>query len=238
MSLPYDKYASGEYFENNPEWDQGDSPWKAKQVLDLLRDFPAPRHTVVEVGCGAGKILAELAERLPDASFDGFDIAPDAARFWSQYSSERIRFTGGDFLLGSQPPYDLLLLLDVIEHVADPLDFLNRLRPRAREFIFHIPLDLSAFSVARETPLLRVREQVGHIHYYTKNLALRLLDECGYEVVHWRYTGATFTAPGRGLGNRIMNIGRRAVRLLGRDFGVRLLGGETLLVLARSKPST
>jgi hypothetical protein len=52
---------------------------------------------------------------------------------------------------------EVLMMLDVIEHLADPHDFLSKLHGKAKYYVFHIPLDLSAVSVFRETPLLYVR---------------------------------------------------------------------------------
>ena len=132
---------------------------------------------------------------------------------------------------------DVVLLLDVLEHLGDPFSFLERLRPHSRYAVFHIPLDLSAISVLRESPLLHVRERVGHIHYYTRKLALAMLEECGYEIIEARYTGAALNAPRRSLKTRLAGLARKAVFAVNHDMGARLMGGETLLVLAAPKVS-
>jgi hypothetical protein len=82
-----------------------------------------------------------------------------------------------------------------------------------------------------------VRKKVGHLHYYTKSLALALLEDCGFEVLEWRYTGATFNVPRRAWKTRFASIARRLVYSIDKDLGVRLLGGETLAVLARPRPA-
>lgn len=146
-----------------------------------------------------------------------------------------IEFTLGDFFEQSRRPYELLLVLDVIEHLANPFDFLSRLGGYAQGYIFHFPLDLSALSVLREKPLFHVRNKVGHLHYYTKGLALALLEECGYEIRDWFYTGAAFSAPQRRWLTRLASLPRRLAYAVGKDFGVRLLGGETLMVLAKHR---
>ena len=190
---------------------------------------------VCEVGCGAGRVLMSLAAFYTQASFTGYDIAPAAASFWKEISSPRINLHVGDFFTADSSKYDVLLLLDVVEHVADPHDFLMRLKSRSDYFLIHFPLDLSAISVLRESPLLYVRRKVGHIHYFTKGLALELLGECDLEVIDWQYTGAAFTAPRAQLKTRLAQWPRRLAYMLGKDIGVRLLGGETLMVLARSR---
>lgn len=57
-----------------------------------------------------------------------------------------------------------------------------------------------------------------------------------YEVLDWRYTGASLNSPNRYLKTRLAALPRRLAYAGNKDFGVRLLGGETLVVLA--KPSS
>ena len=91
-------------------------------------------------------------------------------------------------------------------------------------------------SVLREKPLLNVRKKVGHIHYFTKGLALTLIQECGFEVLDWNYTGAAFSTPQMTWKTRLMQLPRRVSNaVFGRDTGVRLLGGDTLMILARAR---
>lgn len=227
------RYLSDSYAECNPTWDSEDSPWKARQVVRMLgRHGIAPRR-LVEVGCGAGGVLAALRPAFPDAEIHGYDIAPGAARLWPTHAAQRIQFHTGDFLQSDVPPFDALLLLDVLEHLANPFEFLATLRGRAEHFVFHIPLDLSVLSVLRETPLLHVRDKVGHIHYFTKGLALALLKDCRYQAIDWFYTGASLSGPRPGWKTRLAGLPRRLAYAVHKDLGVRLLGGETLMVLAR-----
>lgn len=235
MSKPYESYESGDYLANNPTWDEEDSEWKARQVLKTFdRNNLAPK-SIVEVGCGAGGILASLHDALSEVEYSGYEIAPDACKFWEKHSSKGISFTIGDFLQEQTSHFDVLLLLDVIEHVPNPFEFLSALRGRAEYYIFHVPLDLSAVSVIREQPLLMVRKKVGHIHYFTKGLALSLLEECGYQILDWSYTSAAFTAPQTTWKGRLARLPRRLAFGINRDMGVRLLGGDTLMVLAKAR---
>ena len=234
MSLPFEKYKSGEYLVKNPTWDIEDSPWKADQVCKILTQNSIYPKSVVEVGCGAGGVLAAMHNEYPEIEYCGFEIAPDASQFWAKYKDKNISFVIGDYLTADAPHFEVLLLLDVIEHLPDPFTFLSALHGRADYFIFHFPLDLSAVSVLREQPLLNVREKVGHIHYYTKGLALSLIKETGFEVLDWNYTGAAFSAPQGNWKTKLAQLPRRLANIvIGRDAGVRLLGGDTLIVLAR-----
>lgn len=87
MNKPYESYESGDNLAQNPTWDEEDSEWKASQVLKMFdRNHLVPK-SVVEVGCGAGGILASLHDVLPEVEFGGFEIAPDASKFWEKHAS-------------------------------------------------------------------------------------------------------------------------------------------------------
>ncbi len=235
MASPNDKYMTDDYVDQNPSWDLEDSPWKADHVQQMLSRNRLTPNRICEVGCGAGAILQALKEKRPDVHFTGYDIAPAAKKFWDQIELSGIDFVLGDFFNMDNKEYGVILLLDVLEHVVDPHQFLSGLKSKADYIIIHFPLDLSAFSVVREKPLLHVRRKVGHIHYFTKGLALELLDECGFDVLDCQYTGAAFNTPQAEWKTRLAQLPRRIAYALNKDVGVRLLGGETLMVLAKAR---
>lgn len=228
-----ERYTGSAYHEANPTWDAEDSPWKADRVHEILETHRIPSATIAEIGCGAGGVLAHLRSLLPDAEMYGFDIAPALVPFWQQHAHKRITFELGDFMAINERRYQVVLLLDLLEHLSNPFEFLTGIRSAGDHFVCHFPLDLSAFSVLREKPLLDVKQRVGHLHFFTKGLALALMAECGYTVLDWAYTGATFTVPRRTWKTRVASAMRRIAYVASKDLGVRLLGGETLIVLAR-----
>jgi SAM-dependent methyltransferase len=231
------RYLGAAYLQSNPSWDCEDSPWKAGKVREILAANSIQPRSMVDVGCGAGTVLAELQKTYPQANLAGFDIAPDAERFWKQPRATGIALTVGDFTATATATVDVLLALDVLEHLQDPFAFLSRIRGRAGHYVFHFPLDLSAISVLREKPLLHVRDKVGHVHYFTRSLALALLMDCGYRIVDARYTNAAFSAPQRSLKTWLASLPRRMARMIDPDWGVRVFGGETLMVLATDRGS-
>jgi len=230
-----DRYLNGDYAQKNPDWDSADASWKADKLHQLLAAHDCLPSSIAEIGCGSGAILAALRRYYPQVSLAGFDIAPEASRFWSDASVRGIRFELADYLSLDEPVPDLILVLDVLEHLGNPWEFLARLRHRSKLVAIHFPLDLSAVSVLRESPLLQVRDKVGHLHYFTRGLALSLLEESGFEIVEARYTGAALDAPQRSFKTRVAGWARRLAYAVDRDFGARLLGGETLMVLARPR---
>jgi hypothetical protein len=232
------RYLDSTYLDSNPDWDSGDAPWKAKQVAQFLNKNHVHPESICDIGCGSGACLFELRKYYPYAELKGYDIAPDAMRFWNYSPDLNISFYNADASQEEVLECSLLMMLDVIEHVADPHAFIQTYAQKADLILFHIPLDLSSQSVLRESPLLYVRNKVGHIHYYTRSLALSLLRESGLDIIDSQYTNAAFSSPQSNWKTVIANLVRRLTYLLlGKEIGVRLLGGETLLVLARTRPN-
>lgn len=233
-----DRYINKKYLSENPDWDRQDAPWKSEVVQSILVDNNIYPTSICEVGCGSGDILMNLASHYSDVEMTGFDISPQAAEFWKEHEKEKeardlkVEFKLGDFHQVNDKKYDVLLMLDVFEHVRDPYTFLEMSGNSAKYFIFHIPLDLSASSVIRKKPLMNTRKKVGHLHFYTKDLAIETLTDSGYKVVEWKYTGASLNMPNRTLKTRLARLPRRFAYAVNKDWGVRLLGGETLVVLA------
>ncbi len=228
------RYLSGAYLAHNPTWDEAFAPWKAAKIQRLLEDFRIAPRSVCEVGCGSGGILAALRGYLgDDCRLTGYDIAPDLKPFWDRQAAHAIDFRLADF---SESPaaehYDVLLLLDVLEHLENPLEFLRQALARADWFILHIPLDLHAQGALRSTPLVAARERTGHLHYWNRDLALAMLAECGLQVKHWEYTAGAVDLPTASWRRRLARYPRRALFALAPDLAVRLLGGYSLLVLA------
>ena len=126
----------------------------------------------------------------------------------------------------------MVLAIDVMEHVEDYLSFLKKLKPIGKSKIFHIPLDLSAQSVARSRPIMQLRKGVGHIHYFYKDTALAALTDCGYTILDWAYTASRLELPNQARSSRIMRLPRRIMYAANPDMAVRVLGGYSLLVLA------
>ena len=228
-----DRYFDGAYLAHNPTWHAEHSPTKARWIDDILRRNRLEPRTIAEVGCGSGEILVELRKRRPDAHFTGFEISPDAYAICSGKTGDGLDFRLEDLLQTSSEPFDLLLAIDVFEHVPDYMGFLKALKGRAEHAIFHIPLDLSVQALLRGTSYPVLREQTGHLHYFHKYTALATLQDCGFEVVDWNYTRSSQELPGKSLRTKVANLPRRLMQTVSEDLSARLFGGYSLLVLAR-----
>jgi cyclopropane fatty-acyl-phospholipid synthase-like methyltransferase len=222
-------YDSGEYLAHNPDWHEADAPYKADWIAALLRKNHVEPRRIVEVGSGSGEVLVQLARHFPNARLEGWDVSPQAHAIAGPKSREGIEFHLGAWEPGDA---DLTMAIDVFEHVEDYMGFLRRMK-RARGLkLFHIPLDLSVQGMLLGRGIPTVRKTIGHLHYFYKYTALATLEDCGFEVLDWRYTHGAEELPNRKLRTRLFNIPRRLLRALNEDWAVRVMGGASMLVLA------
>jgi SAM-dependent methyltransferase len=226
-------YVNGEHLQNNPDWHVHASGWKARHVLHTLRRHQLSPHTIGEVGCGAGEVLRQLQLNMdPHCMFSGYDISPQAIELARSRENQRLHFKLADIFEEPDAYFDLLLILDVVEHVEDYFGFLRGLKSLAREKIFNFPLDLSLQALLRSDGLMMRRRTYGHLHYFTKDLVLQSLAGEGYEVVDWFYAPFGMDFP-VGMRGKIVRWPRILFSAVSQDFAARLLGGFSLFVLAR-----
>ncbi|TFL18410.1 bifunctional 2-polyprenyl-6-hydroxyphenol methylase/3-demethylubiquinol 3-O-methyltransferase UbiG [Jannaschia formosa] len=95
---------------------------------DLSAGRPFEGLRLLDIGCGGG-LLSEPMARL-GATVVGVDAAErniPVARTHAAQSGLEIdyRHTTAEALVGQEPPFDVVLNMEVVEHVADPLAYLT-----------------------------------------------------------------------------------------------------------------
>ena len=173
-------YDNGDYLENNKGWHEEDSPYKAAYVEKMIAKNGIKFNSCADVGCGAGLVTELLAKRYAGADFCGFDLSNVAKTFWLNRNAENLNFKHKS-LSEEEAVFDLVVCLDVFEHIEDFYGFLRSIKASGRKFIFNIPLDMSVMKVATNG-LRYAREEVGHIHYFSEYTALEALNDCGYKI--------------------------------------------------------
>jgi SAM-dependent methyltransferase len=226
-------YEDGTYLKHNPSWHMEESPFKVRQILRMLRRQNLAPKTVCDVGCGGGLVLEELQNYLPpDCVCYGYDISTDAIAFCANRRKNKLHFRICDIRRDScEAFFDLLLILDVFEHEEDYIGLVREIRSKGKYKLFHIPLDLSVQAVARRNGLLRRRDNFAHLHYFTKETALRTLTDVGYQLVDYFYTPRCIEL-GDLFVQKIARLPRTLCFALSQDLTVRILGGYSLMVLA------
>lgn len=227
-------YTSNGYLKYSPDWHVEVSPVKVEYVLDMLKQTGITPQHIGDIGCGVGEILALLQERMdPSCTFLGYDIAPKAIEMARTKENDRLHFTLAD-ITQIDASFDLILMIDMIEHVENCFQFLREARTKSKYIMIQFSLDLTVGALLRPRTLLGFRGthgHVGHLHYFTKNIALCMLEDLGYEIIDSMYTPEPVPATdpfGRALG-----LVRKGLYAVDQDLAVRLLGGYKFMVLAK-----
>ena len=162
-------------------------------VIDRLGGYLLPGRRLLEVGSNAGLFLS-VAER---AGWDAKGVEPSR---WAVETGRRL--FGVDLVQGTAETLqaepgscDAVVMLDVLEHLVDPLDTLRRLRGVLHD---EGTLALSTVNVAS----LHARVRHGswpwfirpHLHYFTPETLDMMLREAGFRLVEWRVVPRTFHA--------------------------------------------
>ncbi len=229
-----DIYNNDTYLTNNPLWHEEDAPFKAGKIAGLLNQNKIDFKTVCETGCGSGEILVQLSKKMPgDVEFAGFDISNAAINIAKKKETGKIKFYCKDIIAENENYFfDLLLVIDVIEHIEDYFSFLKSLAPKGKYTVFHIPLDISVWSLFREKMLVESKERVGHIHNFTEGFILSILTDYGFKIIDKVYTAPTFETVS--FKQKVVNGIRKTLFKINKRFCTKLIGGYSIMVLCEN----
>ncbi|MDH3227352.1 MAG: methyltransferase domain-containing protein [Thermoleophilia bacterium] len=116
----YDRLAPRLYAVEGQNWHLQS---RMSLVLDTIERFGEPGGRVLDVGCGTGFLLEELARR--GFHGRGVDLSPESVeiakgRLAELGASDRLTAEVGSAYEPPEGPYDVITLTDVLEHLEDP----------------------------------------------------------------------------------------------------------------------
>jgi len=175
-----------------------------RSVLALLQRHllkEKPDATILDVGCGCGANARAVRALHPHAHVIGIEPNVDAAVAARDVCDEVFNGTLEDWLKAASdiPSVDAVILSDVLEHVADPVQWLRTAAavPILADAVWII--SVPNFGVWYN----RVRTMAGtfdyawsglydrtHLRFYTRKSIQRLLRYCGLEVITTRGTAS------------------------------------------------
>ncbi len=172
----------GEEAERYGRWRALGAVAKADHVVSLAARAGLMPSTLLEVGCGDGALLAELAHK-------GFVMAPEGV----EISSSAVEIAGrrrelgsievfdGERIPAADGTYDLGVLSHVLEHVADPGALLGETARACRAVVVEVPLELNLS--ARRASKRGGAAEVGHVQDFDRASARALATDQGLEVL-------------------------------------------------------
>jgi SAM-dependent methyltransferase len=148
-------------------------------------------HLILEIGCGAGANIFELAQIMPNARYLGFDLSEAAIEIANKVANSgklrNVEFHCQDCSrFNFEQKADVVLLMDFLEHIPDPVSFLRDLKGFVHQN--------SILIISVPTPLYRrvfgdkFHTKVGHIVDGYDLLSLsNALDQAGFRINNYSY---------------------------------------------------
>jgi SAM-dependent methyltransferase len=172
----------GERGELYAQWRALSAVGKADHVLALTPIALRSGDTrVLDVGCGDGALIAELARRQPGWRYAGVEIAEAAVDLAAGRCPDAdVRAYDGDTLPFDDATFDLAVLSHVLEHVPDPVAALTEAARVAKRVIVEVPLEDNLS--ARRPSKRPVADHVGHIQRFSRAAIARLAGGAGLRV--------------------------------------------------------
>ncbi|MHB8224363.1 rhamnan synthesis F family protein [Acidithiobacillus sp.] len=177
--------------------------------LDLLTLLDRQPRKVLDVGCATGATGQALRQRFPEVELWGVEQNAAAAKIAAQtYRTVFIDvFSHVDFATSGLMPesIDTVILADVLEHMADPWDTLQRLLPLLHpnaQLLVSLPNArnlwlLNELAEGRWTYEDQGIMDVTHLRFFTRAEGQRMLEETGYRVegIAWGPDSRFLNAP-------------------------------------------
>ena len=156
-------------------------------VLGAELGGPGSRGRILDIGCGTGTMLDELG-RFGDVH--GVDTEPAAVEFCLDHDHPQVALYSGDRLPHADGSFDVVTMLDVIEHVDDDQTILGEARRVLR------PGGLAMITVPAYQWMWGEQDEVAHHkRRYTRPQLRDSLDRAGFDVSRAGYFNTLLFPP-------------------------------------------
>jgi len=167
-------------FENK-RWNKGDQKrvFRHDAALSLIDG-----GTVLDLGCGDGLLLGLLRDK--GVSGEGLDISPVSVEMCLRKGIKATVHSFDDPLPYENASFDTVILLDVLEHVYDPVPLLKEAVRVSRDGVIVGVPNFSSFPARLQTLFGRVPENnqphKGHIYWFNYNVLCNLAKKTGVTI--------------------------------------------------------
>jgi SAM-dependent methyltransferase len=157
---------------------------KADHIEAMCRSVDGSIETVLEVGCGTGAVLEQLATRRFGVTFLGIEIGTERPKTAMRGEhTDKIMIIGydGKTIPCEDDSVDLVYATHVLEHVTDERVFLHELARVARRYVYvEVPCEVHVRTSYRA---LQSTLSIGHINAYTFQSFALTLETSGLRVM-------------------------------------------------------
>jgi SAM-dependent methyltransferase len=199
-----DFYKLDKYQIKNSTLHKEDSSWKAEKIMPLIdrivQNSDKKIITILDVGGGAGLILSIISKYIKNkynrkVKKIALDLSPGMLKVQAKNDPDLFLCLNEDIKKTSlaKKSIDIVLLIDVLEHLTVPEEALKEIRRISQFCIIKIPLEnnfnfkvINFFDKGKLRQMLK--KDLGHINVFSRKSLLCLLKQSGINVVSFEYT--------------------------------------------------
>lgn len=166
------------------DYERQAAAWKWEHLEALIRGAGTPPASILEFGCGSGEMLELAARAFPEAALHGIDLAE------RMLAMARSRLPGGRFIAGGievlegwSERVDLVLGVDILEHLDEPGRAARAMGRAGREVALKIPLERRLIRLGLKRQQAGPEHHIaGHLHFWTLGESRALLAGAGLDI--------------------------------------------------------
>jgi SAM-dependent methyltransferase len=172
--------------ELEAEWLRYGAVGKVDSVEALLNRHGVKPITFLELGCGTGAVITECQRRGLGREFTAVDYSRQAINYLESHSQGihcvTADITGPAFMFNYS--FDVVILSHVLEHLEDPLKFLQSMvaKVRFRHLVAEVPLEDLLASRMKNLARDRKRNLSGHVQFFTQKTFRQLLSSAAFDL--------------------------------------------------------
>ena len=177
---PSDSYDS-KYFSELYQIESGHFwfQYRNRLILWALKTFFPSARNVLEIGCGTGFVITEIQRQCPDLAISGSDLYLEGLNFASERVPDADFYQMDACRLPFLNEFDLILALDILEHIEDDQKALVEIHRALNEnggIILTVPQHKWLWSMQDVKSF--------HKRRYSRRELKERMSSCGFNVVH------------------------------------------------------
>lgn len=175
----------GESYETSLHYSEHFQSYSASLANRLIDTYELREKNIIEIGCGQAEFLSEICRLGHNKGF-GFDQSFDPTRFEPSGDLQVLPQNYGSRFGNLHA--DLLCCRHVLEHIANPISFINELKgtlSKNRDAILYFEVPNSLFTL-RDLGIWDLIYE--HCSYFWSGSLALVFQQCGFEIIRMATT--------------------------------------------------
>ncbi len=161
------------------------SKWKTKKIIQIIsKSQIAKINSVLEFGCGPAYILKSISKELKIQKSYGIDISHSMLKNAKKNFPKAKYYEMAD-LSKFNKKMDLILFIDVLEHLPNPKKILNQAIKISKYQFIKVPLENTLIRNFARYIGLNKKSPEGHINFWSKKEFLKNLSKWNLKIMNY-----------------------------------------------------